>query len=400
MIHYSRTRQSLLTALVLLAAVCMCAAEWSDPAAQLAREIAGVTGAGTASITVGNASSLPGEQVRDIRRAIEAQLRSQGVRPVDPATGTAEIAITLSENVRGYLWVAEVRQGADRRVIMREVPRGQLAAPARSAAAVTLRRTPLWSQREPILDAAASNDHLLLLQGDGVSLFKASNGRWEPERTLPITHLRPWPRDLRGRLVLSREHLFDAYLPGIICTAAITDPVSMTCREGDDPWPLASPAAPQNAFFGGARNFFTGALSPGIGKQAAVEPFYAAAALQQPNYTLWIFTGTDGHVRQVDGLNEGVLAGTRELGSGIASVKSDCGTLLLATANGDGTTPDTVRAYTLADRELSAASLPLEFAGPITALWTAPDGSTVTAVARDLKTDDYAAFSLTVSCSQ
>jgi hypothetical protein len=102
----------------------------------------------------------------------------------------------------------------------------------------------------------------------------------------------------------------------------------------------------------------------------------------------------------VDGTNERAVSAARDWGSGIASVKSDCGTLLLATANGDGTTPDSVRAYEIADREPVAASAPSEFAGPITALWTAGDGSTVTAVVHNLKTDKYEAFALTVSCSQ
>ena len=37
---------------------------------------------------------------------------------------------------------------------------------------------------------------------------------WELEASVPIAHSRAFPRDLRGRLLLRRDHLFDVYLPG------------------------------------------------------------------------------------------------------------------------------------------------------------------------------------------
>ena len=72
----------------------------------------------------------------------------------------------------------------------------------------------------------------------------------------------------------------------------------MNCRENDDPWPLVPaglewgmlsvfPSAtsasvtipPVGAFFAPTRNFFTGVLTPGVGKLTNVSKFYSAAFL-------------------------------------------------------------------------------------------------------------------------
>ena len=41
-------------------------------------------------------------------------------------------------------------------------------------------------------------------------------------------------------------------------------------------------------FFASTRNFFTGAISPGIGKQVTTQPFYSAATVPREKYALWM----------------------------------------------------------------------------------------------------------------
>jgi hypothetical protein len=396
--HWSAALCVLLLACTLPAA----AADWSQPAGQLAREIAAITGPGAATLTVRNASSLPAGEVQVIRRALETQLRAGGVRVVT-ANGAAEVRVTLSEDLQGYVWVAEVQQGSDTRVAMVSAARAQAAGTAARSPVMSLRKTLLWSQDAPILDVAVlpagSEQQMLVLDPAGVTLYRSAGGQWQPVQALAIPHSAPWPRDVRGRLALRQDHLFDAYLPGVVCASSGGAPLAITCREGDDPWPLGSAQA---AFFGASRNFFTGVLTPGIGKQGSVPPFFSAAALPRPAYTLWIFARTDGTVHATDGVNDLTLRGAADWGGDIVAVRTACGggAQLLATGNGDGAAPDTVRAFEIADREPALVSAAVEFPGPLTALWPAADLHTAVAVARNLQTKKYDAFELSISCGQ
>jgi hypothetical protein len=387
--------------LVFLAGPSM-AADWAAPAAELARSIAAITGPGAATLTMRNISSFPADQLPELRRLLETQLHSAGVRLVD-AGAMAAVRVTLSENAQGWLWVAEATQGNEVKVSMLPVLRSSAPPTSGPGHSVSLRRTLLWVQDEPILDAViaraqTSNPRLIVLSPAAVTLYTRQETGWKTEQALSIPHLRVWPQDLRGRLVLDKEHLFDAYLPAVVCSSAVTEPVSMKCRESDDPWPLGA----QKAFFNSARNYFTGVLAPGNDKQTA--PFFSAADLQKGDEVLWVFASVDGKVRLLEGHNESVLpsAFTREWGSDIAAVRSSCGTgtQLLASSAGDAASQDFVRAYEVLGREVITVSAPLEFAGPITALWTAGDGSAATIVVRNLKTSAYEVFTLSVSCTQ
>ncbi len=392
-------------------------AQWTDPASHLARDIAAITGPGTVTLTVRNISSLTADNVPVIQRDLRNQLHSLGVRVVS-TNAAAEITLTLSENAQGYVWVAEVRQGNDTKVAMTTAPRSLGATPQLNGPLVSLRRTPLWSQDVPILDVAmvpaGAELHMVVLDAENITLYKMSSGRWTLEQQFAIPHVRTWPRDLRGRLALARDHLFDAYLPGVVCASTAAPPLSLNCRAADDPWPLTGA---QTALFGASRDFFTGVVTPAIGppppqraasarsgvdgKPTSVPAFYSAAGLERPKYTLWVFARTDGSVHLMDGVND-VAIRARDWGSDLAAVKSSCGaqTQLLVTRAGDAESGDLVRTFEIADREPVEVATPLEFAGPVTALWTSPDGQSAVAVARNLKTGKYDAFELAISCGQ
>jgi hypothetical protein len=267
---------------------------------------------------------------------------------------------------------------------------------------MTIRKTLLWTDEHLILDLAVVNgspQHMIVLQPESVVLLKFQDGRWQPEQSLSISHSRPWPRDLRGRVALRKEHLFDAYLPGIFCRSSTTAPLALNCYESDDPWPLGADQSGLSAFFTPTRNFFTGALSPGIDKQTTVKAFYSAAMLPREKYKLWIFATVDGQVHLLDGVTE-QTASRPGWGSDITSVRSGCGLgwQVLVTGNGNGV--DTVRAFEIADREPVAASQPADFGGSITALWSDSDGSNAIAVLQNSETGKYEAYRLSITCSQ
>ena len=86
----------------------------------------------------------------------------------------------------------------------------------------------------------------------------------------------------------------------------------------------ASTVVPQlGAFFAPTRNFFTGALTPRLGKVATMAKFYSAAPLPREKYTLWLFATTDVRVHLVDGVSD--QAARLNWGSSLASVKTPCG---------------------------------------------------------------------------
>jgi hypothetical protein len=212
---------------------------------------------------------------------------------------------------------------------------------------------------------------------------------------------RAMPLDMRGRLFPATGHTFDAYLPGMACASVTVAPMLMSCRASDDPWPIGEK---QSAFFNAARNFFNGVISPGIGSQTNVEPFYSAVALPRPGYTLWMFTGVDGRIRLADGKDVTMVranSAARDWGSDMAAVNG-CGRgpLIISTGGGDATVVDTVRGYEMPDREPMAVSAAVDLPGPVTALWTQPDQKSAVAVVHTLTTGKYDAYSVSVICNQ
>jgi hypothetical protein len=400
---------------VLIFFLCSCAlsgssvaSDWSAPAQQLAQKIIAVTGPGAVAVTVENRSSLKKKEVDAIAAALRADLEALGARPASPEQAAASVSVWLSENAQSYVWVAGIRQGADTsRSVMVSILRTDDIDLPRESAPIRLRKTPLWAQEERILDIAILEEesapkHIAVLDGEKVTTYQQKNGKWQLEQSLEITHAQPWPRDLRGRVMTAKDHLVDVYLPGVFCRTTTSLPLALKCRESDDPWPLAanSAAPPLGAFYSASRNFFTGALTPGVGKLTAVGKFYSAVALPRDKYVLWLFAGTDGSIHMVDGVSD--RAAKLAWGSDIASVKSGCGAGLqvLATSAENDSGVDSMRAYEIADREPTQVSAALDFSGKITALWTAARGDSAIAVAQDRETGNYEAFRLAVDCSQ
>ncbi len=379
------------------------AADWTQPATQLARDIVAITGPGAASISYRNQSSLPNDQTDIVRRAIENQLRAGGVRLTSGGNAAADIRVTFSENAQGYVWIAEVQQGSDLRVAMVAAARpATVVAPSRPAS-MSIRKTLLFSQAAQILDLATvpagSEPLMLVLDPTGVTIYHKSGSGWEAQLSMMIPRELAWPRDLRGRLVLARDHMFDAYLPGLICSSTAAPALSINCRQRDDPWPLTTN---QSAFYASARNFFTGVLAPAMGRQGSVAPFFSAASLARPKYTLWVFARTDSTVHAFDGINDIPLRALNNMGSDLTAINSGCGTgtQLLITGGGDGTAPDTIRAFELADRDALEVAPAAEFAGAVTALWSAADGHSALAVVHNGKLERYDAFEIAINCAQ
>jgi hypothetical protein len=201
---------------------------------------------------------------------------------------------------------------------------------------------------------------------------------------------------------LRRDHLFDAYLPGTFCRSNSSAPL-LICNDTDDPWPLTPDDGSVRAFYAASRNFFTGALSPGIGKVSNVPSFYSAAALPRSSYTLWVLAAVDGSLHLVDGMTDQVIRGGK-WGSDLAALHSTCrtGTQLLVSESGSLTSGnserDGLRAFEIPDRDPVAASSAVEFDGRIVALWPESSGNGATAIVRRKDTGWYEAYRVSISC--
>jgi hypothetical protein len=380
------------------------AADWTETERQLSAKIAATTGPGAVSLEILNRAAFSKTDLENIRRGLASQLSTLGVQVVKPDQAAATVQVFLTQNLQDDVWIAEVRQGTGAPTILMVAvnrPAGPVFAAPR-APALTLSRTLLWSQESRILDVAVvevmgAPAYLLVLDGEGVHISRFDNGHWKAEQVLAIQHEKPWPRDLRGRLVLRKDHLFDAYLPGVLCSSTGGASLTLQCREDDDPWPLSSE---QTAFFAPNRNYFTGVLVPGIRLENSVAPFYSAVPVPRSNYTLWLFASIDGSLQLVDGMSKQSITGLG-FGSDLAAIRSTCGSgwQVLATSNSDNA-PDAVRAFEFPDREPVPASPVLEFAGPITSLWSDNNSSTAVAVNRNLDSGRYEAYRLSVACGQ
>ncbi|HKW74571.1 MAG TPA: hypothetical protein VJN64_03530 [Terriglobales bacterium] len=408
---------------ILFGSVSLAAIDWSAPEQQLATKIVAVTGPGAVALTFENRSSLGRRNSDIVENGLRAALEQAGIRLVRPEQAAATVVIWLSENPGSYVWVAQIQQGqSDSAVVMVSVARAGGTAAAYDAMPMSLRKTLLFSQDAPILDVAvlqeeAAPTRIATLDAEKVSIYHLQAGKWQQEQTVETPHAKPWPRDLRGRLIAAKDHLLDVYLPGVTCHSNAGGTVMLNCRETDDPWPMVAAgltgsslfpsAGAENkgaipamaAFFAPTRNFFTGALTPAVGKFTNIPKFYSAAALPRDKYTLWLFSATDGFIHLVDGMNDQYAK--LDWGSSITSLKTACGAgwQVLATGAGERSN-DTVRAYEFPDRDPVPVSAPLELPGSVTGLWTEARGDSAVVVVRDQDTGGYEAFRLAMACGQ
>jgi hypothetical protein len=344
-----------------------------DSSRELARKIAAeLAPRETVAMTVRNASSLAPADVATVRRELESALRGQGFALASEAP--ASVAVTLSENAQGLVWIAEVRHADRREVVMIAPARG----PERAAKTqMSLDRQPIVEQPDPILDAVALDGALVVLEPGEIVLHRRQGARWERRQALPLP-ARVWPRDLRGRLTLAGDS-FEAFLPGVACHGKFEPELTGECAESGAPWPGGAPLAK-------GRNYF----------EAAPAPYYSAARLGD----VTLAAGLDGRTHLYDAAMQpaGSFAGW---GGEIVTIETGCGggRQALATRPGGASEADAIQAFEISGSQPSPASAPVEFTGPVVALWPAGPAAAV-AISRDAKTGGYAAHRISATCSR
>lgn len=439
---------------------------WNEAADALAAKILERISSGNAlALTVKNISSLGDDDVAQVRRALRAQLRSRKARLTASKQANADVQVTLSENAEGYLWIAEIRDHAQssapgdnaaNSVVMVSVARPNQDQRHPTVEPLSIRKTRIFQQSEPMLDVALLDNpnvgpasspapsgvaaRILVLGLASVTLYEQaetpnasgkSARQWQAKQSAPITRLRPWPRDARGRIIVRTESLFDAYLPGVKCGGALEPALTLECHESDDPWPLVGnekagsaadsvAGAGPAAFFAADRNFFDGRVRLDDGREVKVPPFLAVVVMPRnaaihaglpglsgrvpPGATGppgWVLNGLDGRAQLLNS-NAQPVANVGGWGSQTVGLETGCGAgwQVLASQARDLNESDALQAYEIVDRKPVPASGPIDFAGPITELWPLANGSEAIAISRNLQTEAYEAFRLSISCGQ
>jgi len=391
---------------------------WAQPAAELAGQIADILGPGSAQMTIRNLSTIQASEIPAIRKLLEQDLKVRGVLSAG-AESANSIRVTLSENARERLWVAEVVEGSETQVAMVHLDVAS-TAPAVATERMMLRRERIAGlsnriggtvQDNPIVATVEINGELVAMYPDRISILAMDPNGWTEAKTF-VVEKKP-ARDPRGVLVTDVGGKgFSGWVPGAECTGSYSVPLSganadsgwaVHCHTSDDPWPIyqsgdASGAPALKAFYNSARNFFTGVVTPSLGVD--LPPFYAAGMVPRAaGGAALLLTGIDGKVQMVENGTMRTVAGTGDWGSDFAIVRSGCGggTQVIASSSGEAAS-DSLRAFEIPALEAVPASSPLAVEGTVTALWTAPDGKSALAAVRN-SANQYEVDRVTALCN-
>ena len=392
--------------------------EWMQPANELAGKIAEILGPGQAQFTVRNLSSIQPGEVPAIQKLLEQDLKAHAVLAGGAESANA-IRVTLSENARERLWVAEVVEGSDVKVAMvhLDAPAGHVST---GDARMVLRRERIAALLDrggkpmptlAVLAATEINGKLVVLFSDRITVFSSGAAGWIEANSFAIE--KALGRDPRGMIVATTEGgAFVTYMPGANCRGSYSLPLSgpttdsgwsVRCSVSDDPWPVyqsadASSATALKAFFNPARNYFTGVVTPAVGVE--LPAFYATGLIPRAaGGAALLIASVDGKVDLIENNALRTVGGTRDWGSDFAVIRSGCGsgTQVIASSSGEAVS-DSLRAFEIAGLDAVPSSGPLATDGTVTALWTAADGKSAMAVVRNAR-NEYEVDRVTALCN-
>jgi hypothetical protein len=335
---------------------------------------------GTVSLEIRHETAAGPADLSSFRSALEEEMRKVGL-PVTATQPETRVRVTISENVRGLLLVAEILSGENVTVVMQP----WIAPPAsETRPRVKISRRPIWDQPEPVLDFLLFNSEadLFVLSPTAISSFHKTDGKWVGTGVAALSLARPPARDPRGRIENTASGL-RVYLPGTSCSGTLQPVLRVNCSPGNETWPVNPRDANLVARWVTDRNTLESQSFPGA--------FYAAS-------NGWLVTADH---RTVDRAGNPLGIGIN-VGSDLAGLENVCGPnpALVASGASDAPERDHVRVYDIANGQARPASEPLSLAGPITALWPAEVPGEATLVVRNSETGNYEASRLGLACAE
>jgi hypothetical protein len=377
-------------------------AAWSDGVKALAEKVAAaVRPSRTISLEVKNISSLGAENVEGFRAALEKELADRGLRA--GSSGVA-VEVTLSENVEGYVWVAKIGKSDTSRIELVQVTKANDLSSSIKPMPLLQRKT-VWRQETQFLDFSTRTfspglldiNYTTIFELGRVRTFEFSGDRWSQTQNVSLP-LAFGVRDPRGLFVPGDGR---AYVGKEACLKLFRDQYCGESLHQDWPFPLGIYGR-----FIGNRNYFAGFAKDST-ERLEGQPFYTVAIGINifDHSTPIVTTELDGTARLYND-TQTPDATFGDWGDDIASIKPSCGASwqILVTGKGDWTESDRIQVYAVSFGNNSATAKPegqpLEFPGPILAMWQADDEKSARVVSKNLQTGMYEASIVTVSCSQ
>jgi hypothetical protein len=323
-------------------------------------------------VTAKNSSSLSSADLYRVQRSFERALQRKPVRGAPPPASITEVKLTLAEDVRENVLIAEIVQGTQRRVeLVRFQPEG-----SERKSLPPLERRLLWEQPEPVLDALFLENTLLILEPERLAVYERRDGRWTSANAASIDA--PPVRDPRGRLILDGGVL-TAYLPGATCHGQLAPVFELNCTNQTEDLPLAGEPV---HFVAGRNTLESGGWSG----------FYALARLQTGGRERLLVAEGDGRTRLYEA-NRQPLGWVEGINGDWVGV---CGSKVLLARPTEKGAAVSLAAYSIVERKASPVTEALELPSPLTALWPSASGAIV--IAKNATTGNYAAYSIHLDC--
>lgn len=344
----------------------------TDAASQLAARISSLLPKrAPISLEAQNLTQLSPAEWLSFRKLLQDELRKSGISmaetPPDP-----RVLVTLSEDARGLLFVAEVSSGENRQIAM--LP-WNFPSSAQAKPRINLTTKPLLAEGGPILDILMvdSASEMLVLSSDRLASYRSIENKWTASATASLVLPRPLPRDPRGRLEATADG-FRAFLPAATCHGTFQPELRLKCVNGTETWPDT------HEHWIADRNT--------VESDATKTPFFTSAG--------GLFAMTDGRVLDRSGQP---VTGAEGWGSDIAAISDPCGSgvAIIASANTDR---EDVRVFEVVNGQAVPASNSMPLPGPVTALWQSEAPAEATLVVRNLQTGQYEATRLGVACTE
>lgn len=376
---------------------------WSEAVYTLAEDIAAALGTSHSfALDVNQVSTAAAVNPASIRQTLEDDIALRGAHSV-AAPADAQVQVTISQNLAGFVLVAEIRRQDARQVAVVSVAATD-ELPPQPGPEPGIQRKVIWQQAVPILDfvqVSADSRRTLwyFLEPDRLVAYEFDDGAQVLHDAQPISR-RYNSRDLRGHLVATDAMHVSAFLAGMRCDASWNPSLSAECRENaGQQWPMGTVSWTSNP----ARNYFQGSITFSNDLQAKFPPFFSSASPSPETTGLSssrrIVAGLDGQTQLFVGSAE-PASNFNGWGSELVSIASGCGSAwqVLVTGPGDWTEKDQIQLFEIRDRGAAAIGGPMELTGPILALWASEDGRSARVISRNLESGMYEASIASVSC--
>jgi hypothetical protein len=315
------------------------AATLEDSAKELAEKItAALPAQENVSCAIRNISTLRPDQVSRIEQALKAEFENRRVRLTEGGGSATTVVVTLSENLKNYIWTADIYQGDTRQIIFTMLPRHPQNGIPNSAMLMTLHGEKIWEGPERILDitfVSLSNgdERMLVLVPEGLIITKAEKDATFKKVAFPAAQ--SVGREPDGHLFTNKETVV-SILDERECDVVMYFDSLLGC--------YPRPQLPGDDLI---RMEFPGSDKPDHGDQ----------------------------------------------GMPLSSICS-IGDAMLVSGTGDYTQPDSIRVL----EKKTTISNELDFVGPVLRFSGGSDPQFLTAVVHNLKDGNYEVYRLSISC--